>query len=167
MKQKPIYAALIAAFFYSAVAQTITGDVIGIADGDTITILEAQNGIKTPRKIRIGGIDAPEKSQAFGTASKQALSDLAYKRSATAECRDTDRYGRSICVVRVNGVDIGLRQIETGMAWHYRKYASTQPREEAAAYSLSEELARSKGAGLWRDVASAAPPIPPWEWRTR
>jgi endonuclease YncB( thermonuclease family) len=167
MKKKHLFAALAAAFFCSAFAQTITGQVVGVADGDTITILEVQNGIKAQRKIRISGIDAPEKSQAFGAASDRSMGGLAFDRTATATCHGKDRYERYICTVYVNGIDVGLRQIETGMAWHYKKYAGTQPREEAAAYSLSEEIARSKKEGLWRDLGTAAPPMPPWEWRGR
>jgi endonuclease YncB( thermonuclease family) len=162
-----IFAACLAAFFCNVGAQTINGEVVAVADGDTITILEIQDNAKVQRKIRITGIDAPEKAQAFGAASKDAMASLVFRQRAEAECRGTDRYGRFLCLVRVNGADVGLRQIETGMAWHFVKYANSQPREEAAAYSLSEEFARAKRKGLWRDLGTAAPPIPPWEYRKR
>lgn len=165
MRVRLACAACLAAFFCNAFAQTIAGEVVSVADGDTITILEVQDAAKVQRKIRITGIDAPEKAQAFGAVSKEAMAALAFRHSAVAECRGTDRYGRLLCLVRVNGVDVGLRQIETGMAWHFVKYANTQPREEAAAYSLSESQARSRRAGLWRDLDTAAPPVPPWDWR--
>lgn len=149
----------------NAFAQTISGEVVSVADGDTITILEIQDNGKVQRKVRITGIDAPEKAQAFGAASKEAMAALAFRQRAVAECRGTDRYGRFLCLVRVNGIDVGLRQVETGMAWHYVKYANTQPREEAVAYALSESQARASHAGLWRDIGTSQPPVPPWDWR--
>lgn len=146
-------------------AETLEGKVIGIADGDTITILQISGDTKTPRKIRISGIDAPEKAQAFGAVAKEEMSQLAYGGQAVAECRTVDRYGRSICLVRVRGVDVGLRMIELGLAWHYKKYANTQPREEAASYAVLETASRAAKRGLWRDLDTAAPPVPPWDWR--
>ena len=149
----------------AAAAETIDGRVIGVSDGDTITLLLVSDTTKTPRKIRISGIDAPEKAQAFGSVAKEAMSQLAYGSDATAECRTTDRYGRSICLVRVKEVDVGLRLIELGLAWHYKKYASTQPREESASYAMLENASRAAKRGLWRDLDTAAPPVPPWDWR--
>lgn len=96
-------------FSWNAFAQTIIGEVVSVADGDTITILEVQENAKVQRKIRITGIDAPEKAQAFGAASKESMAALAFRQRAVAECRGTDRYGRFLCVVRVNGIDVGLR----------------------------------------------------------
>jgi endonuclease YncB( thermonuclease family) len=150
---------------FSAAAETVEGKVIGIADGDTITILQVSGDTKTPRKIRISGIDAPEKAQAFGAVSKEAMSQLTYGGDATADCRTVDRYGRSICLVRVKGIDVGLRMIELGLAWHYKQYANTQPREEAASYAMLENASRAAKRGLWRDLDTAVPPMPPWDWR--
>lgn len=76
-----------------------------------------------------------------------------------------DRYGRSVCLVRVGGVDLGLHMIELGLAWHYKRYATSQPPEEAASYAIAENAARSARAGLWRDLGTAAPPVAPWDWR--
>ena len=70
-----------------------------------------------------------------------------------------------MCLVRVEGIDVGLRMIELGLAWHYKRYANTQPREEAASYAIAETVARVEKAGLWRDLETAAPPVPPWDWR--
>jgi endonuclease YncB( thermonuclease family) len=150
---------------WAAVAETIEGRVIGVADGDTITLLLVSGTTKTPRKIRVSGIDAPEKAQAFGAVAKDAMSQLAFGSDATAECRTVDRYGRSICLVRVKGIDVGLRMIELGLAWHYKKYANTQPREESASYALLETASRAAKRGLWRDLDTDAPPVPPWDWR--
>lgn len=148
-----------------AAAEIVEGRVIGVADGDTITILQISGTTKTPRRIRISGIDAPEKAQAFGAVAKDAMSQLAYGGEAIADCRTIDRYGRSICLVRVQGVDVGLRMIEQGLAWHYKQYANTQPREEAASYAVLENVSRAAKRGLWRDLDTATPPMPPWDWR--
>lgn len=148
-----------------AAAETIEGRVVGVSDGDTITLLQVSDTTKTPRKIRISGIDAPEKAQAFGAVAKDAMSQLAFGSDATAECRTVDRYGRSICLVRVKGIDVGLRMIELGLAWHYKHYANTQPREESASYAMLENESRAAKRGLWRDLYTAAPPVPPWDWR--
>ena len=146
-------------------AENIDGRIIGVSDGDTITLLLVSGTTKTPRKIRISGIDAPEKAQAFGGVAKDAMSQMAYGSDATAECRTVDRYGRSICLVRVKGIDVGLRMIELGLAWHYKKNANMQPREESASHGMLENVSRAGKRGLWRDLDMAAPPVPPWDWR--
>ena len=113
-------------------------------------------------KIRLSGsIDAPEKKQAFGQRAKATLSANAYGLPAEADCRKIDRYGRDICVVRLNGRDVGLEQIRAGMAWWYRKYAHDQTSQEQRDYEDAEEQAKSAKRGLWTDKE----PIPPWEWR--
>jgi endonuclease YncB( thermonuclease family) len=81
------------------------------------------------------------------------------------DCRATDKYRRSVCVVRVEGVDVGLRMVELGLAWHFKRYANTQPREEAASYAVAEDAAKTSKAGLWRDLDTAVEPVPPWDWR--
>lgn len=90
--------------------------LVAIADGDTLTLLDSS---KTQHRIRIDGIDAPEKGQAFGQRSKQSLSDLAFNRNAVAECHKVDRYRRDVCKVIVDGIDVGLEQVRRGLAWHY------------------------------------------------
>lgn len=94
----------------------ITGKVVAVADGDTITVLDSS---KMQHKIRLAGIDAPESKQAFGQASKKHLSDLVYDRDVTLDCGKTDKYRREICVVMIDGKDANLAQIEAGMAWWY------------------------------------------------
>src|SRR5512134_148162 len=84
------------------------GTVVGIADGDTLTLLDAG---KATHRIRIDGIDAPERRQAYGHRARQSLADLAQGRSARAECSKSDRYGRAVCRVLVDGVDVGLEQL--------------------------------------------------------
>jgi endonuclease YncB( thermonuclease family) len=141
-----------------AAAETVTGRVVGVADGDTITILDTSN---QQHRIRINGIDAPEKAQAFGQVSKQNLARLAFGRGAVADCPKRDRYGRQVCLVRVDGIDVGLAQVEAGLAWWYRKYAKEQSPQDRATYAAIEQEAQEARRGLWRDPD----PVPPWEWR--
>ncbi len=104
-----------------AVFADITGKVVGVADGDTITVLNDSKGLT---KIRLHQIDAPEKQQDFGQRSKQSLSELVYGKHVRIEVADTDKYGRTVGKVWVNGNDANLEQIKRGMAWVYKKYAN-------------------------------------------
>lgn len=141
-----------------AAAETLSGRVVGIADGDTLTILDGSN---QQHRIRLSGIDAPEKQQPFGNVSKQNLARLAFGRHTVADCPKLDRYGRQICVVRVTGKDVGLGQLEARLVWWYRKYAKEQSSQDRDRYARAEDEARAANAGLWREPQ----PIPPWEWR--
>jgi len=146
---------------FSASAESFSGRVIGVSDGDTVTILHIEGERKTPRKIRISGIDAPESKQAFGNRAKEAMSSLTFGKQADADCPTVDRYGRDVCKVTVNGVDIGLALIQLGYAWHFKKYQRTQPKPDRAMYSDAEDKARAERIGLWRDTDAVAP----WDWR--
>ena len=95
-------------------AATIEGRVV--ADGDTITVLDDN---KVQHKIRLAGIDAPEKKQPFGQRSKQSLSDLVFDKAVTVETNKRDKYRREVGKVLVGGVDANLEQVKRGMAWHY------------------------------------------------
>jgi endonuclease YncB( thermonuclease family) len=128
--------------------------VVGIADGDTLTALGADNQLV---KCRLYGIDAPEKKQAFGQASKLSLSQLAFGRSAHIDITGRDRYGRAICKVAVGGIDVNKEQITRGMAWMYRQYARD------ISYSAAEQGAQARRVGIWRD----AEPVPPWDFRRK
>ncbi|MEQ1597216.1 MAG: thermonuclease family protein [Casimicrobium sp.] len=139
-------------------ASPLVGRVIGVADGDTITVLDA---LKRQHKIRLSGIDAPEGDQAFGQRSKQTLSDCAFGKEATVEGDKTDRYGRTVGLVVVAGADCNLCRVELGMAWHYVKYAGERPASESNAYAAAEVAARAAKRGLWVDPHA----MPPWEWR--
>ncbi len=103
---------------------------MAIADGDTLTLLDAAH---QQHRIRLSGIDAPEKKQAFGQRSKAALSALAFDKEVVAECDKRDRYRRLVCKILVDGVDVNLEQVRTGLAWWYRKYASEQGAADRAA----------------------------------
>jgi endonuclease YncB( thermonuclease family) len=116
---------------------------------------------KTRHRIRLDGIDAPERSQPYGQRARQSLADLAHGRTAQAHCDKVDRYGRAVCRVTVDGVDVGLEQIKRGLAWHYVRYANEQGIVERSAYEQAERAARTSGAGLW----SFRDPTPPWDYR--
>jgi endonuclease YncB( thermonuclease family) len=133
-------------------AQQISGQVIGVSDGDTATVLTAD---RKPIKIRLAQIDAPEKAQAFGERSKQSLSELIYGKNVTVEVETTDKYGRTVGKILVGGVDANLEQIKRGMAWFYVQYGKD------AKYHDAESKAKSAKLGLW----SEANPTAPWEWR--
>ena len=139
-------------------AAELDGTIVGVADGDTVTLLDAN---KTQHRIRLDGIDAPERTQPHGQRSRQSLAALAHGRTARADCPKVDRYGRAVCRVIVDGVDVGLEQIRRGYAWHYVKYAHEQRAVDREKYARAESEARSVNAGLW----SFSDPTPPWDYR--
>lgn len=141
-----------------AFAYEIRGKVVAIADGDTITVLDADY---QQHKIRLSGIDAPEKKQAFGQKSKAYLSTLVFSRNVRLDCRKRDKYRREICVVFVDEQDANLEQIKVGLAWWYRQYAKDQTELERQRYEQAELNAKNRRVGLWADSEQ----IPPWEWR--
>jgi micrococcal nuclease len=126
--------------------------VIGISDGDTLTVL---NENKQQVKIRLAEIDAPEARQPFGTRSKQSLSELCFGKQAQIKPQVKDRYGRTVARVTCEGVDANAEQVKRGMAWVYRKYA-----KDHSLYVLQND-AKVAGRGLWSEPS----PMPPWEWR--
>jgi endonuclease YncB( thermonuclease family) len=137
-----------------ALAETFTGKVVAIGDGDSLTVLTAS---QKPVRIRLEGIDAPETKQAFGSASKKSLSELAFGREVKVVVSTTDDYGRKVAQVYLGTFWINLAQVERGMAWHYTHYSS-DPRLHAA-----EAYARNLKIGLWSDKN----PTPPWTYRHR
>jgi endonuclease YncB( thermonuclease family) len=139
-------------------AETLQGRVVGIADGDTVTVLDSAN---TQYKIRLMGIDAPEKKQAYGNRSKVALSDLMFNKQVSVEYTKQDKYGRTLGKITVDGIDANLEQVKTGMAWHYKKYQNEQSVDDRLIYAQAEEQARSARLGLWQDTE----PTAPWVWR--
>lgn len=145
-------------FIHSAYADVLSGRVVGVADGDTITVLDNTN---TQHKIRLGGIDAPEKKQAFGNVSKKSLSDLVFNKNVDVEWRKVDRYGRKVGKVMVNEEDINLEQINRGLAWFYKKYQGELEQEDRITYEQAQQEAEANQLGLWIDQS----PIPPWDFR--
>jgi endonuclease YncB( thermonuclease family) len=138
-------------------AATLEGKVVGITDGDTLTVLVDRREVK----VRVAGIDAPEKKQPFGQRSKEHLSDCAFGKSVAVEWSKTDRYGRTIGKVTADGVDCGLRQVQDGFAWHYKAYAKEQSATDRVTYAEAESQAVTHKSGLW----SEPHPTPPWEFR--
>jgi micrococcal nuclease len=138
----------------SASAGEYPARVIGITDGDTLTVRTAQ---KTHVKIRLAGIDAPESSRDFGTKAKQAASDLAFGKTVKIIERDKDRYGRTVADIALPvGRSLNREMVRNGMAWWYRKHAANDQ-----VLALLEAEARQAKRGSW----SQADPKPPWEWR--
>ena len=154
--------------FGPAGAEVLTGHVVGVTDGDTITVLDAA---KVQHKIRVAGIDAPEKKQAFGQVSKENLSRLVFDKEVDIEWTKLDRYKRIVGKVLVaspncasacsRSFDAGLSQVSAGLAWWYRKYAKEQPADDLPKYEEAELGAQSRHQGLWGDKS----PIAPWDWR--
>lgn len=138
-------------------ADTLDGTVIHIADGDSLTLM-ADN---TQHKIRLLGIDAPEKTQAYGKQSRVALNRAINGKQVIVEWSKRDDYGRIVGKVIYKGQDINLQQIQKGMAWHYKHYEREQEPEDRSRYAQAEYLAQREKLGLWQD----ANPTPPWQYR--
>ena len=136
----------------------IVGKVVGVSDGDTITVLDAE---RSSWKIRLATIDSPEKNQDFGARAKESLSGMVFGREVEVEVRTVDRYGRNVGVVRIGGMDVNLEQIKRGFAWHYTQYSKEQPFEEKRIYAQAQDDARARRVGLW----SQENPIEPWSFR--
>lgn len=132
-------------------AEGFSGRVVGVADGDTLTVLAAG----AERKVRLAEIDAPERKQAFGERAKQSLAALCFAQRATVSQGKTDLYGRTVARVRCQGMDASLHQVQQGLAWAYTAYLTDPGVAEA------ERMARASGLGLWADAA----PVAPWAFR--
>ena len=154
-------------FFCSLAHADITGRVVAVTDGDTIKVLDADN---TQYKVRLTGIDAPEKKQPFGDASRKNLASLVAGKEVLVESNKQDRYGRDLGKVWVQPsdcpscgktLDANHAQLLAGMAWWYRYYAKEQPPEDRGRYESAEDEARASGWGLWADPG----PINPYDWR--
>jgi endonuclease YncB( thermonuclease family) len=128
-------------------AQSIEGRVVGVHDGDTLTVLDAE---KVQHKIRLSAIDAPEEKQAFGERAKQTLSRLAFGEKVRVEVHGKDKYGRALGDVYAGGKRVNLAMVEEGMAWAYKG-------TKDAALLAAEGDARQEKRGLWLDKAPVAP----------
>ena len=152
-----VLAALLALASLATSAADLTGKVVGISDGDTLTLLVPDGASFKQVKVRLGEIDTPESKQPYGQRAKQALSDLAYNQQARVVVQDTDRYGRTVGRVYVGSLDVNAEMIRQGAAWAYRQYLKDQ--------SLLKLEADAKAAkrGLWG--LPEAERCPPWDWR--
>jgi micrococcal nuclease len=135
------------------VCEEFTGKVVGVADGDTITVMHQGWG----EPIRLHGIDAPERGQPFTNRAKQFVSDLCYQKQVRVETKGQDRYQRTIAdVILQDGRILNYEIVKAGLAWWLKRYAPKDPTLEGLEFQ-----AREARRGLWvlRD------PVPPWEFR--
>lgn len=137
--------------FLPAIAYSWTGKCVSVTDGDTIKVMHEGKA----ERIRLYGIDCPEKKQPFGTKAKQFTGNLAFSKIVDVEPLEKDRYGRTIAWVYANNVCLNKELLKAGLAWHYKKYSND------ADLAKTENTARAKKVGLWSIPSS----IPPWEWR--
>lgn len=157
-KSKTLKVALLTAwmpvlwFIAYVYAESWTGKVVGISDGDTITVMHENRGIK----IRLAEIDCPESGQPFGKAAKRLTSDLCFGKGVTVQVETTDRYGRTVGHVKLpDGYDLSEELLSAGLAWHYKKYSD---RLDLGKMELD---ARAAALGIW----SLKDPVAPWDWR--
>jgi endonuclease YncB( thermonuclease family) len=161
---------LLAAFIMLIMQVThadFSGKVVAVTDGDTVKVLD---GKRVEHKVRLLGIDAPEKSQPFGNASRKNLASLVAGKDVYVESAKKDRYGRLLgkiwvepgdCAGCGRTLDANLAQILAGMAWWYQDYARDQSAEDQERYKIAVNETSARKLGLW----SEANPVPPWAWR--
>ena len=149
VEQRP--SSFAAAPIQASTQERFAGRVVGVTDGDTISVMRDGRSVR----VRLEGIDCPERGQDFGQRAKQFTSDMAFGKDAVVEVRDVDRYGRLVARVSVGGEDVSLALVRSGLAWHYTKYSRDPKLAEA------EITAKSAQLGLW----SRSAPTPPWEFR--
>lgn len=166
MLKRPRYGYRLLVSFLAAVVSTalalpgaahggeLHGVVVGVTDGDTLTVLVDRHRIR----VRLSDIDAPERGQPYGARARQSLADLCYDRIATVAAAGTDRYGRTLGVVSCEGVVANREQVRRGLAWVYTRYT----RRDSPLHAVQRE-ARTRRRGLWQ----LPEPQPPWEWRSR
>lgn len=141
-----------------APAELWRGRVVRVIDGDTLVLLVAG---RREERVRLAGIDCPERRQAFGTRAKEALLARVGGEEVAVEWGKRDRYGRVVGKVVDGTGDVNLSLVRAGMCWWYRKYADEQSAVDQALYEAAETAARAGSVGLWSDPD----PVPPWEWR--
>lgn len=164
---KYLFLCLLVCFAASAACADVTGVVVSVIDGDTIKVLD---GDKTVYTVRLQGIDAPERGQPYGRASRKKLASMVAGKEVFVESRTLDSGGRLLGKVWVQPADCATcgktlnanhAQIMSGMAWWYRYYAAGQSPEDRGRYESAEDEARARRWGLWADPD----PISPYEWR--
>ena len=136
----------------------LRGRVVSVPDGDSIVVLDAKH---RQHRVRLAGIDAPEKGQRFSNRSRDHLASLVHRQDVIVQWRKRDDYDRLVGIVFINDRDINLEQVRAGLAWWYRVYAPEQTYEARRMYELAERQAQQDQRGLWADRK----PVPPWAWR--
>jgi len=144
-----------------AIAAEFPAKVVGVADGDTVTVLIDCAKFEMP--VRLSGIDAPEKKMPFGDAAKKSLSELVFGREVIVDFEKRDKYGRLVGKVIVDGKDASHYQLLRGLAWHFKEYQYDQTEADRVVYASAEDAARALRVGLWQDAA----PESPWDWRKK
>lgn len=152
----PIGLTVLAALLLPSLAWAWTGKVVGISDGDTITVMHDGRG----EKIRLYGVDTPERHQNFGDRAKAFTSDQVFGREVTVEPIDRDRYGRTVALVYAGRTCLNEELIKAGLAWLYTKYCK---RTFCGYWKGNEKAARKARKGLW----SQPKPVPPWKFRRK
>jgi endonuclease YncB( thermonuclease family) len=142
----------------TAFADTLTGRVVRVVDGDTLVVQDINSA---QYKIRLAGIDAPESGQAYGATSQVNLSQLVAGRFVVIDYRKRDPYGGIIGKVLLSNQDINLEQLKAGLAWHNKQYPDEQTEPYHALYARAENEARVARRGLWFENN----PVPPWVFR--
>lgn len=153
MKRK--FCSLILFLVAFSVSADISGRIVRVMDGDTVEVLETGNRLT---RVRLAGIDAPEKSQPFGQLSRQELSSMVAQRHVAVTGGDTDRYGRLLGTLWLGVTDVNAEQIRKGLAWAYR-YHGKPARPD---YAVLEAEARRQSVGLWSEPGQTEP----WRWRS-
>lgn len=138
-------------YYYQISENSFTAEVIHVIDGDTVDVLV----VNQPIRIRLAGIDAPEKGQAFGTKARKVLSDMVKNKRVTVVEVDKDQYQRMVAIIKLDDLNINQEMVRQGMAWVYTNY------NQDYNLSLLEAKARANKTGLW----SQANPVPPWLYR--
>ena len=151
MLRTPILLLLLACSPGVACAEEFFARVVTVLDGDTVLVLRANALVK----IRMAEIDAPEKDQAYGMASRQSLSELVLKKRVQVDTQAVDNYGRLVAHLVVDGRSVNEEQVRRGMAWEYSNYHSNK------VYTALQNEAQQAKRGLW----AQASPTPPWQWR--
>ena len=158
--------AVAAGFYYfsdakessDALTCNLQGKVIRVVDGDSITVLDSKN---EQHKIRLAGIDTPERKQPYGKVARQFLAKHIFKKQVCVGWYKRDKYQRLVGVVRFENEDINLKLIKAGLAWHYKQYESEQSKSDRVLYANAHEKAKGSNIGLWGDYRVIAP----WLWR--
>jgi len=152
LKMRQFLPLILTLLLASSATADFTGEVVGVIDGDTIDVMH--NG--RSERIRLHGIDAPEKSQAFGKASKRTASELSFGRDVTLLEHGRDKYGRTLGeVILPDDRSLNQEMVRSGHAWRYRKYSNDRTLHRL------EQAARRSNRGLWQDEDAT----PPWEYR--
>jgi endonuclease YncB( thermonuclease family) len=141
-------------------ADQLAGRIVGVIDGDTVELLTPGKDLV---RVRLSGIDAPEKGQPFGQVAKRTLAGLVFDRPVLVDGTKRDRYGRLVGKVLLDGTDVNLEMVSRGLAWHFKRYEREQPVTDRANYARAEAVARAAHLGLWLNRKAVAP----WDYRAR